>query len=247
MKRLIRKQECTRPLVVLLLFLLFPPVWAFGTYSAPAVSPAISLPADLFGGPAALLPPWLFPGVMLSGWGNLFRTRLSIAIVVITAISSGIIMIGSFGGWFGHHSGEPLIWDEGHLVKISGRPAYAVYVNIQNQGSASLKLRLNPGASPEETGLILSAQRYSDTGNHWVDYPVDKLLSERSKSMFPVEIRPGGTMLIEMVFLQPDSAEEVNSKDYNASGRYAISIVDPVHLHIYHHEIEVPDFSNSPA
>jgi hypothetical protein len=176
---------------------------------------------------------------MLSGLTALLKTRASLAILFITAVSSGILLIGNVSGWFGFLSGEPRMWHEERRTEISGTEASVVFFTIQNQGRGSLKLRLDPVMRPEETAIMLTAQKYSGQDKKWVDYPIGQLLSERSKSMFPMEILPGGSLLLEMIFMASGRVEEPFAPAQNAPGAYSISLSDPVRMRVYRHEINV--------
>jgi hypothetical protein len=188
--------------------------------------------------PVSVLP-FLFPAIMLSGLTALFRTRTSLVILFITAVSSGILLVGNVGGWFGFLSGEPRMWHEGRQTEIAGGKAFVVILTIQNQGQGALKLRLDPVMRPEETSVVLTAQKYSVQDKKWADYSIEQLLSERSKSMFPLEVLPGGSLLLEMIFMQSGRMEESSAPAQNAPGAYSISLSDPVRMRVYRHEIKV--------
>jgi len=196
----------------------------------------------------SLMSPLFLPAVMLPGGGNLFKSRISLVVVALVVITSGILLMGNAGGWFGQGPGEPHMWHKSGHVRIGGQEVSVVYLNIQNKGSSSMKLRLDPVMTPGETSLVLTSQQYDEAKKKWVDYPIGKLLSERSKSMFPLEIRPGGSLLVEMIFIPPDQNADATSLMFsNQPGRYSIAISDPVKLRTYRHEIDVSPFTPAPA
>ena len=193
----------------------------------------------------ALMTPVLYPAVMLSGFTGFLKSRTSIVMLVITAASSGIVLAGNMSGWFSHFSAEPRMWHQGREIKSAGEDAYTVYFNIQNRGRGELKLSLNPVMSPEEISLVLSAQHYDEASKKWVEYPINKLLSERSQSMFPLAVRSGGTLLLEMIFVGPQQPAQPDRAG-NPSGKYTVIIADPILMRLYQHEIDVPQFYLAP-
>jgi hypothetical protein len=217
------------------------------------VSMAVLLPLAIQGmndnaSTALLMTPLIFPAVMLPGGGNLFKSKISLVVLAIVVVTSSILLMGNAGGWFGQGPVEPYMWHKSGHIRIEGKEVSVVYLNIQNKGSGSMKLRLDPVMSPGETSLVLTSQQYNETKKQWVDYPIGRLLSERSKSMFPLEVRPGGSLLVEMIFIAPDQNADAASRLFeNQPGRYSIAISDPVKLRTYHHEIDVPPFPPAPA
>ena len=188
-----------------------------------------------------------FPAVMLSGITNMGRSRAALLVFAVTVITSGALLIGS--DWFGGSAAWPHMWHKGRKIQAQDSEAFVVYFHVQNNGRSPLKLTLDPVLSPGEVALVMTSQQYDEAQKQWLDYPIERLLSEHSKSMFPLEIRSGGSLILEMIFVPPreDSGPEADAPAENPPGRYSVSISDPVKLRIYHHEINIPPFSSAPA
>ncbi|RJP16636.1 MAG: hypothetical protein C4520_18560 [Candidatus Abyssobacteria bacterium SURF_5] len=225
---------------------IIPTTIIFGAAAVAVFIFARSAGASTVSWPLFLAIPFLFPAMMLSGLSHMLRTKASFALIILIAVSSGAFLIGNVSGWFGYLTGQPHMWHEVRPAEISGREVYLVHFNIQNTGKGPLRLRLDAVVSPEENSLILASQQYDGTQKQWVAYPAERLFSQRSLGMFPAEIRPGGSLLVEMIIEQTDMAEvpEVVD-DRNMPGKYGVSISDPIHMKVYHHEITVPPFTDS--
>ncbi len=183
---------------------------------------------------------WLFPAVMLSEMGGLLKTRTSLLLLALTIISSGFLIAGNLTGWFGFAKTPPRMWHETYHVRMAGEEASIVFLHIQNTDDRPISLRLSPATSPGETAWVLSAKQFDRADNVWLDYPAARLLSSRSLSMFPATILPNHSLLVEMIFFPTFQANTDDPmKQVNPSGRYSLLILDPAHMRIYHHEIDV--------
>ncbi|MBI4831834.1 MAG: hypothetical protein HY801_09840 [Candidatus Lindowbacteria bacterium] len=179
--------------------------------------------------------------VLVSAVITLWQSRLGVAILVATLIITAAIVIGSVTAWFGYLTGEPRIWHQGYDARVPEGQALGVHLTISNEGWGKFKVNLNAPEKPQETDLIVSAQRYYRVGNYWADFPLAKFMIADSKSTLPKEVEPGDAIVLDMVIGPLTSASALYSlPPRGASGKYSVWLNDFSGKRSYHYEFEVP-------